>query len=116
MFARLLWQLLRASRGRLTVALIAVISSAAVISALLNLDFDIDRKLTQEFRLLGANVVIAPQQAAQTAEPGAATPTLSASPSLMDSDVVLGELERNNTPNLTAAAPYLYVLARPVNP
>jgi putative ABC transport system permease protein len=115
MFARLLWQLLRASRGRLAVALIAVISSAAVISALLNLDFDIDRKLTQEFRMLGANVVIAPRQATQPAEPGAATPTLSASPSLMDSSVVLGELERNHTANLIAAAPYLYMVARTTN-
>ena len=58
MFWRLLWQLLRGSRGRLAVALIAVISGAAVISALLNLDLDIERKLTQEFRMLGANLVI----------------------------------------------------------
>ena len=54
MFWRLLWQLLRGSRGRLTVALIALVSGAAVISALLNLEFDIERKLTQEFRTLGA--------------------------------------------------------------
>ena len=58
MFGRLLVKLLRGSRGRLSVALIAVISGAAVISALLNLDLDIERKLTQEFRLLGANLVI----------------------------------------------------------
>jgi putative ABC transport system permease protein len=115
MFARLLWKLLRASRGRLAVALIAVISSAAVISALANLDLDIGRKLTQEFRTLGANVVIAPQQAAQTAEPAAATPTLSAPPSLMDSAVVLGEVERNPMHNLVAAAPYLYVVVRTAN-
>ena len=37
MFARLLWKLLRGNPGRLAVALIAVISGAAVISALLNL-------------------------------------------------------------------------------
>ena len=58
MFWRLLWRLLRGSRGRLAVALIALISGAAVISALLNLDLDIERKLTQEFRALGANLVI----------------------------------------------------------
>ncbi len=63
MFARLLWKLLRGSRGRLVVALIAVISGAAVISALLNLDLDIGRKLTQEFRLLGANLVISSRAA-----------------------------------------------------
>ncbi len=58
MFGRLLWQLLRGSRGRLAVALIAVVSGAAVISAMLNLDLDIGRKLTQEFRMLGANLVV----------------------------------------------------------
>ena len=70
MFGRLLLQLLRGSRGRLAVALIAVISGAAVVSALLNLDLDIGRKLTQEFRLLGANVVSQPRQPKRsTAEP-----------------------------------------------
>jgi hypothetical protein len=54
MFARLLWKLVRGSRGRLAVALIALTSSAAVSSALLNLDLDIERKLTREFRTLGA--------------------------------------------------------------
>ena len=34
-----------------------------VVSALLNLDFDIERKLTQEFRMLGANVLISPSNA-----------------------------------------------------
>ena len=62
MFGRLLLQLLRGSRGRLAVALIAIVSGAAVISALLNLDLDVGSKLTQEFRSLGANVVIAPRQ------------------------------------------------------
>ena len=62
MFGRLLLKLLRGSRGRLAVALVAVISCAAVTSALLNLDLDIERKLTREFRTLGANLVISPRQ------------------------------------------------------
>src|SRR5579875_2143335 len=53
MFGRLLWSLLRGNRGRLTVALVAVISGATVISALLNVELDIGRKLAQEFRELG---------------------------------------------------------------
>ena len=60
MFLRILWKLLGASRGRLTVALIALTSGAAVCSALLNVNLDAERKLTQEFRTLGANVVVAP--------------------------------------------------------
>ena len=60
MFLRILWKLLGASRGRLTLALVALASGAAVCSALLNVNLDAERKLTQEFRTLGANVVIAP--------------------------------------------------------
>jgi putative ABC transport system permease protein len=102
MFFRLLWQLLRGSRGRLAVALIAVISGAAVISALLNLDFDIGRKLTQEFRMLGANLVIA-------------SPHASSSPELIDEQPLLGEIERTRTTDVMAAAPYVYIVARAGN-
>jgi putative ABC transport system permease protein len=76
MFGRLLFQLLRGSRGRLAVALIAIVSGAAVISALLNLNLDVGSKLTQEFRTLGANVVIAPSQSQ-----GSVPPTGNAVPS-----------------------------------
>jgi putative ABC transport system permease protein len=106
MFGRLLWKLLRASRGRLVVALIALVSGAAVISALLNLDFDIERKLTQEFRALGANLVIAPGRDVQSIESGAESPTL------MDQTVVLMQVERMRTPDVIAAAPYLYIVAQ----
>jgi putative ABC transport system permease protein len=112
MFARLLWKLVRGSRGRLAVALIALTSSAAVSSALLNLDFDIERKLTREFRTLGANVVIAPRQVARPEESGAPTAALAAAPILMDSNVVLGEVERHRTSDVIAASPYLYLVAR----
>ena len=112
MFARLLWKLVRGSRGRLAVALIALTSSAAVSSALLNLDFDIERKLTREFRTLGANVVIAPRQVAEPEESGAPTAALAAAPILMDSNVVLGEVERHRTSDVIAASPYLYLVAR----
>ncbi|MGA8223091.1 MAG: FtsX-like permease family protein [Candidatus Acidiferrales bacterium] len=106
MFGRLLWKLLRASRGRLVVALIALVSGAAVISALLNLEMDIERKLTQEFRTLGANLVIAPGRDVQAIESGAESPTL------MDQSVVLMQVERLRTPDMIAAAPYLYIVAK----
>lgn len=106
MFGRLLWKLLRASRGRLVVALIALISGAAVISALLNLNMDIERKLTQEFRTLGANLVIAPGRDVQAIESGAESPTL------MDQTTVLMQVERLRTPDVVAAAPYLYIVAQ----
>ena len=58
MFWRILWRLLYASRGRLALAVIAVASGAAVCAALLNLNLDATDKLTREFRVLGANVVV----------------------------------------------------------
>ncbi|MFZ3199685.1 MAG: ABC transporter permease [Candidatus Acidiferrales bacterium] len=106
MFGRLLWQMLRGNRGRLAVALVAVVSGAAVISALLNLDLDLERKLTQEFRMLGANLVISSHRAAPMADAGAG------SPALMDESAAETALAENQNPNGAAAAPYLYITAR----
>jgi len=106
MFARLLWKLLWGNPGRLAVALIAVISGAAVISALLNLQFDIERKLTQEFRALGPNVTIAPKQGEQAPEATAASPVL------MDEATVARAIAETQTPELAGAVPYLYLVAR----
>jgi len=99
MFWRILWKLFRASRGRLAVALVAVTSGAAVCSALISLQLDAERKLTREFRALGANVVVAPPRAG-----GADAP-------LMDA-MVLDRISAAQTPQVVGAAPYLYVVAR----
>ena len=112
MFGRLLWKLLRGNRGRLTVALVAVISGAAVISALLNLQFDVERKLTQEFRLLGANIVISPGSSTQTNDAANNSPATSASPALMSEAAILPPIERMRTSDIVASAPYLYIVAR----
>ncbi len=61
MFWRIWWRLLRGSRARLAVAFLAVASGATVCAALLNLQFDADRKLTREFRTLGANIIVSPR-------------------------------------------------------
>ncbi|HEV8385129.1 MAG TPA: ABC transporter permease [Candidatus Acidoferrales bacterium] len=100
MFWRVLWQLLRASRGRLAVALVAVAAGAAVCSALVNLNLDAERKLTREFRTLGANVVISPARATA----GDDVPLLEVS--------VLDKMSSARVPEVVAAAPYLYVVAR----
>ena len=111
MFGRLLFQLLRGSRGRLAVAMIAIVSGAAVISALLNLNLDVGSKLTQEFRTLGANVVIAPSQSQRSVPPrGNAAPSSNVA-GLMDENLVLQQMKSVKTPEITAA-PYLYVIAR----
>jgi putative ABC transport system permease protein len=109
MFGRLLFQLLRGSRGRLAVALIAIVSGAAVISALLNLDIDVSSKLTQEFRALGANVVIAPRQAQESAS-AKANALASRAEGLIDEDRALKQVKSLQTPEVVAA-PYLYMIA-----
>jgi putative ABC transport system permease protein len=105
MFWRLVFQLLRGSRGRLAVAILAIVSGAAVISALLNLDLGVQNKLTQEFRSLGANIVISPAT-------GASSQNGVAPPALMREDQVLAPLERLESPEVVPAAPYLYIVAR----
>ena len=110
MFPRLLWKLLRSNRGRLAVALVAVISGATVISALLNVQFDISRKLTQEFRLLGPNIVISSKNGDQ----GVDLRTVHA-PSAA---IILPELALDNpltgsqSANVTASAPFVFTVAR----
>jgi putative ABC transport system permease protein len=105
-FWRLVFQLLRGSRGRLTVAILAIVSGAAVISALLNLDLGVQNKLTQEFRALGANIVISPASGAPAQVSAAEVP------SLMPENDVLDALQRLPSAQVAAAAPYLYIVAR----
>jgi putative ABC transport system permease protein len=104
MFWRVVFKLLRGSSGRLAVAVLALVSGAAVISALLNLDFDVQRKLTKEFRTLGANVVVS---AAPTGNTGATD----AAPALIDEARVASAISEPNA-NVVAAAPFLYVVAK----
>jgi len=61
MFWRIIRRLLGANRGRLFVILLALGAGAAVSAALLNLQVDAKRRLTKEFRALGANIVVAPR-------------------------------------------------------
>ena len=112
MFGRLLWKMLRGNRGRLAVALLSIASGAAVISALLNLQFDIERKLTQEFRTLGANIVIAPQSGAQTVDLANAGGAAASVPVLMNESAVEAGFEANRTPDVVASAPFLFIVAR----
>jgi putative ABC transport system permease protein len=107
MFWRLLWKLLRGSSGRLVVAILALVSGAMVVSALLNLQFDIERKLTQEFRILGANLVISPGHDAQM--DGVAAPS-----ALMSESAAFAAIQDLKDPAaaVMAAVPFLYIVGR----
>jgi putative ABC transport system permease protein len=102
---------MRGSVGRMAVALIAVISGATVISALLDVQFDIEQQLTQQFRLLGANVVISrPRLEPPLASQGPAS-AIFGSPALMDPAPVLTQIQRMPATDIVAAAPFLYLVA-----
>jgi len=62
MFWRIVRRLIAANRGRLVVILLALGAGAAVTAALLNLQIDAKKRLTTEFRVFGANVIVAPQR------------------------------------------------------
>jgi putative ABC transport system permease protein len=66
MFWRIVRRLLTANYSRLFVILLALGAGAAVTAALLNLQMDANKRLTTEFRALGANVIIAPKAGASS--------------------------------------------------
>jgi putative ABC transport system permease protein len=104
-FWRIVFQLLRGSRARLMVATLALVSGAAVISGLLNLDFGVEYQLTQQFRTLGVNIVVAPQSIARS--------LLESSPStsaLMNESDLLKRIQ-TGTPAGTAYAPFVFIVA-----
>jgi putative ABC transport system permease protein len=63
MFWRIVGRLLTANYGRVFLILLALGAGAGITAALLNLQIDAKRRLTGEFRALGANVIVAPRDA-----------------------------------------------------
>jgi putative ABC transport system permease protein len=102
MFWRLLWHAISVRRPQAALALGSLVVGAAITSMLLNLYSDVRRKMTEEFRAYGANVVIAPAVAG----------TAGASADVMD-EVLLRPLAevRWQAPG-TAVVPILYGVVR----
>jgi len=73
MFWRIEHRLLTTNYGRLSVILLALGAGAAVTSALLNLQIDAKKRLTTEFRALGANVIVTPRHASSDGDSAGAT-------------------------------------------
>ena len=63
MFWRLWWRAVSVKRSQAALALGSLAVGAAITSMLLNLYGDVRRKMTEDFRSYGANVVIAPASA-----------------------------------------------------
>jgi len=66
---RLWWRALSVKRPQAVLALISLMVGAAVMSMLLNLYGGVRRKMTQEFRGYGANVILAPGSSAPFTPP-----------------------------------------------
>jgi putative ABC transport system permease protein len=106
MFWRVLRQMITRGRGRLAVALVALVSGATASAALLNLEFDAERKFSHELRQLGPNVLVRSAVApGGNDEPGA----------VFDAESVkelLAETSGARGGPVTALAPSLYVIVR----
>lgn len=98
MFWRIVRRLLTANYARLFVILLALGAGAAVTSALLNLQIDAKRRLTTEFRALGANVIVTPRDSGTDGN-GA---TLD--------EAVLGQLPASHEGKPVPAVAFLYVI------
>ena len=67
LFIRLWWRSVCVKRPQAALALLSLLVGAAVMSMLLNLYGGVRRKMTQEFRAYGANVVLAPGSSSSVA-------------------------------------------------
>ncbi len=99
MFWRIVRRLLTANYGRLFVILLALGAGAAVTAALLNLQLDAKRRLTTEFRALGANVIVAPHDTSNSDSNG----------TTLD-EALLAELPAENDGKHVPAVGFLYVI------
>src|SRR6202166_2110494 len=100
---KMLWRIVRrlfaAQRGRLLVILLALGASAALTAALLNLQVDARDRLTKEFRVFGANIIVAPRD------------TKSSSAGVVTLDESIVDKVRQSLPPRASADSYLYLVA-----
>jgi putative ABC transport system permease protein len=102
MFWRIVRRLLTANYRRLVVILVALGAGAAVSSALLNLQIDAKKRLTTEFRALGANVIVAPRNANNANPDDASGATLD--------EALLAQLPSQYESHSVPAVAFLYVI------
>jgi len=69
LFFRLWWRAITVQRPQAALAVLSLLVGAAVMSMLLNLYGGVQRKMTQDFRSYGANVLLAPGSATSITHP-----------------------------------------------
>ncbi len=108
---RLLGRSLSVKRPQAALAIVAVMVGAGVTSMLVNLYGDVRRKMTEEFRAYGANVIVAPAPAEAA---GALAPSADSQgrAALLDARALEPLRSFQNRHAGLAASPMLYVVAR----
>lgn len=66
LFCRIVYKAFRVQPGRVAASFAALAVGSTLASAFLNLYFDLPRKMTAEFRTLGANLILAPPGTSET--------------------------------------------------
>jgi putative ABC transport system permease protein len=95
MFLRIARKAIIHRRGRIGVAMIALIVGAGVTAAMLSVYYDAGRKMSREMRAYGANVMLAPSQDGGFID-----------------ETVMGDIDSVQWPaEVNAASPYLYAVA-----
>src|SRR5277367_1972361 len=105
MFWRIVRRLLMANYARLFVILLALGAGAAITAALLNLQIDAKKRLTTEFRALGANVIIAPKAATASTSADATN----ANSNTID-EAILTKIPQQNEGKPIPAVGFLYLI------
>src|ERR1700730_1526109 len=103
MFWRIVRRLLTANYARLFVILLALGAGAAVTAARLKLQIDANKRLTTEFRALGANVIVAPKA-------GTASESGDAASSSTIEETILRRLPRQNDGKPIPTVGFLYLI------
>jgi putative ABC transport system permease protein len=104
LFWRLWFRSLVVRRPQAAVALVSLLAGAAIVSMLLNLYGDVQRKMTEEFRAYGANAVLGPRENA--------SPTAASAPSLMDESALASLPSWQQKIKGLATVPVLYAVAQ----
>jgi putative ABC transport system permease protein len=112
-FFRIWWRSVSVKRPQAMVALLSLVVGAAVMSMLLNLYGGVRRKMTQDFRAYGANVVLAPGASTTITHPHALLPSPAVEGnqewgSTMDQSVMSLVQERSLQGRSVTALPMLY--------
>jgi len=102
MFARLIVRALTAPGSRIGVAVGAILVGAAVVSALTSLYFDISRKMGEELRAYGPNMIVTPRQEADA----------DMTPRGLDAAVLTKALSALPPDRLLGSTPFLYGVVR----